>query len=59
MSRDGGLVVEVSRKQVICDDSLLLYTLGDKRFKEEEASTPSIVLQPTTERTDDKYNDDE
>ena len=59
MSRDGGLLIEVSQKHVICDDSLLLYTLGNKRFKEEEASTPSVVLQQKTERTDEKLNDED
>ena len=59
MGREGSLVIEVSQKQVICDDSVVLYTLGNKRFKEEEVSTPSVVLQQTTERTDEKLNDED
>ena len=56
MSREGSLLIESTRRHVICDDSVVLYTLGNKRFKEEEVSTPSVVKQQTTERTDEKLN---
>ena len=44
VSLEGGLLLEVvSRKQVICDDSLLLYTASSKNAPDTKKDEPTGV----------------
>ena len=44
VSEQGGLLLEVSRKQVICDDSLLYYTSPGVAAARHAPSSPSAEL---------------